>query len=390
MKITFLSFIFIFLIGCASNSNYFYLGDRTSNSIIKVHEDSFKKLNNNIKTHGNDPYEIKSNDNKIYAINREDYHISVYNQNSDNNIEELSHKIELPIKPRSAVFNNESILLSSTSNASLLLIDKKTQKLVKTYSDGEGEELNYGGKYKSAHPTFVNKDRFILTDRSENALELYKSDSSHPISKLKLDTSVHHLIHFNGFFYGALEGKNHKNIAPGIIKIKIENDKLVLVKKLSFLNIKNKAIKELNKYSWGGHHLAIDKKNKKIYMGSKEGNVFIINSDDLSFYDIFLAGKGAGHIMLKDNMAIVTNHFDSFKTIYDIKTRRTYNIHTNEIDKNKKYQQSHSSWYENYILTFVANGNKLVKIDIKNKKIKKELSLGKNTYSLIGTKIKNK
>ena len=391
-KLFIVSFVTIVFLGCSKNTNYLYLGDRTNNKIIKVDMDNMKKISS-LDSFGKNPYEIVSNDNNLYAINRSDNKIAVYKIKdlpNQSNKEESKESISLPMMPRSAVFKGDEFLLSSTSNAALMLINKTNNKLINTYSDGFGKEENYGGQYKSAHPFWVNKNTFILLDRSESSIELYNRNNTKPISKLNLLTSVHHIIYYKGFYFAAMEGKNKSNISPGILKFSINNNKLIINKEIYFSSFKDRVKIKLNKETWGGHHLSIDKKNEKVYMGSKEGNIFVLNTSDLTLDDIFVAGKGAGHIMLKNNKAIVTNHFDTFKTIYDTNSKTSFNIQTNE-DKheaNHKYLQSHSSWYKDGFLYFISSSeNMLVEVDLKNKKVSRKVKLGDNAYCLIGTKV---
>jgi hypothetical protein len=69
----------------------------------------------------------------------------------------------------------------------------------------------------------------------------------------------------------------------------------------------------------GAHHFGMHPDGVHIYMGSKEGNTFIINRNSMSIVGIVESGAGSGHTTFdaSANVAIETNHTDTFMTLID-------------------------------------------------------------------------
>jgi len=373
--------------GCFDGVDYAYLGDRDNNKIVKVDMNAMEMVTGDIESGGDDPYEVGSNGSKIYSVNRQDYQINILNFKGSTGTETIDDTIQLPIMPRSIIFKGDEAIVSSTSDAALMLIDTTTNELVTTCTDGHGDDVNYGGSYKSGHPLWVDEEHFMLSDRSESSIELYNKASSAPIDKLTFPTSVHHIEAANGFYYAPMEGKKDSDVSPGVVKFHIDNGAFVLDAQVHFSEYAQSAPIEMNVDNWGGHHLAVEPESGNVFMGSREGNVFILSGDDLSLVDVFKAGIGAGHILFTDSLAVVTNHFDSFKTVYNLKNSKVKNIETNTYLDNGKLLQSHSSWVREGYLYFIASSDKkFVEVNLKRGKVTRTVDLG-DSYCLMGTKL---
>jgi len=367
-----------------STVDYAYLGDRANDKLVKVNMTTMTTVTGSIDSGGSDPYEVQSRDDVVYAVNRADYQINLLNFKGSSGTESIDESINLPVSPRSILFQDDEAIVSSTSDAEVMLVDLTTNTLVSEHTDGAGVEVNYGGSYKSGHPLWVSSNTFLLSDRSESSIELYHRNLVTPISKITLPTSVHHILYSEGFYYAAMEGKTAENVSPGVIKFHIVSDVIIEDERVFFSSFSNLPV-EFKRQTWGGHHLGVHAASGRIFMGSREGNVFVLNTADLSLNDVFKAGTGAGHVLFTDDLAIITNHYDEFKTVYDLNTGAVTNIVTNTLINNGNLLQSHSSWVKDNKLYFIASSDKkFVEVDLDTGAVTRTADLG-NAYCLMGT-----
>jgi len=105
------------------------------------------------------------------------------------------------------------------------------------------------------------------------------------------------------------------------------------VLKLEFLEGKGLSIVEnleikkegLSADVMGVHHLNFLKDQKSIYVGSDEGNLFVVDyasGSEMRLGKTIQAGKGAGHTdeMKHNNIAVLINHKDKFITVMNTQT----------------------------------------------------------------------
>ena len=387
-------FVFVTLLGCskehvasknvAGTITKLYYGDIKTNELVKIDLVKFK-VEKNLQSSGDYPYEVTNGfDGDILLLNRKDTNIGVVKG------DKLDSTIELSIKPRSVALNtvDKSILLSSTSEPAGTIIYGTDQK--KVYKDSNyTKPISFGGTYATGHPLWLNEDYFFILDRSEKSVELYHKDSTTPKDKLLTSSSVHHVVYKDGYYYGSLEGIVG-SVSPGIIKFKVEFGKFTNVKEWLYDDYKNKP-DDFVKENWGSHHFAFNPSGKYIYVGSNEGNVFVIDKDSMDLVDTFKAGKGVGHFIFYKDVLITTNHHDNFKSIYDAS-----NPKDNKLIKELKFDdkiydgvtmQSHTSHIIGEYLYFTFNTDTdsyLYKVSLKDFTIVDKLKLA-GRYCLMGT-----
>lgn len=327
-----------------------YYGDIQNDEILNIDIKTMKLVSTQ-KSNGTYPYEITNGyDDDLLILNRKDTTVGVIKNDS------ISTQSTLDFSPRSLALNSgqKLILASSTSHPAHTLLTENSL----FYSDSDYQvPTSYGGENATGHPIWVNEIYFLLLDRTESSIELYKVGSSDIIAKLHTSSSVHHLIKQEGFYYGTLEGIRGQT-SPGIVKFKIAYEKFEEVKEQLVSNF-NSVPKDFKSDSWGFHHLSLHPDGKHLYAGSYEGNVFVFNTFDLSLADSFKAGTGAGHFLFYHDSLIVTNHYDTFKSFYNSSNPKNNtlikHLSFSELAVSDKIMQSHTSHIVDDFLYFTYN-----------------------------------
>jgi len=214
------------------SSNHIYYGDIKNDEVILINIKTME-VEKVLPSNGKYPYEVANGfDNKILVINRDDTKIGILKE------ERIESQIELDFKPRSIALNpyKNLTLVSSVSDPAELIIEGNRSKL---YSDSTYVKPNsYGGTYATGHPFWVNENYFLLLDRSEKSIELYKVGEAKPIDKIYTSSSVHHLVYENEHYFGSIEGERNVT-SPGIIKFDIAFEKFTNVKEKLISSFKN-------------------------------------------------------------------------------------------------------------------------------------------------------
>ncbi len=347
-------------------STTLYYGDVNSDDIIMIDIETMK-LKKTIASNGINPYEIApALDGELFVLNRSDTTIGILNSTTDT----IDDEIPLDFYPRSIAINSNQndILLTSTNLPEASIIS--SQSASASYTDSSyTTPLSYGGSTATGHPVWVDEEYFLLLDRTENTIELYHKDNHTPIDKLHISSSVHHVLSRNSLFYGISEGKQGV-VSPAVVKFSVTDGKIILIKE-QFLSSFEVLPSDFNTTSWGAHHGALHPSEDYIYVGSTEGNVFVLDLEKLSLVDLFKSGKGVGHFTFYNNTLITTNHYDNFKSFYD-STNPTDNKFINNLSFSKEIysgitMQSHTSHIVDGKLYFMFNTDQdsiLYKIDL--------------------------
>lgn len=305
---------------------------------------------------------------------------------SDTNI--ISSEVNLDFYPRSTSINDGDTLVTSASDPAAAIITSEIASDIYTDSTYV-DPISYGGDNATGHPVWVDDDYFLLLDRTENTIELYRKDNFSPIDKLTTQSSVHHVMLKDGYFYGISEGEQDV-VSPGIVKFSVANGNITLsLERLlsSLSNIPDDFISA----NWGAHHGAFHPTKEYIYVGSAEGNVFVLDLETLSLADTFKSGKGVGHFAFYNDMLITTNHYDNFKSFYDASDPRAHKFIKNLKFSDEIYDgitmQSHTSHIVGKYLYFMFNSDHdstLYKVNLDIMTISDKLTL-ENCYCLMGS-----
>jgi hypothetical protein len=338
------------------------------------------KLRDSIDSNGHYPYEISEGfATDLFVINRKDYTIGVLDTHTNTIVDEVA----LDFSPRSIKINNLDAFLTSSNAPSGAIINGSTASA--TYSDSTYvDPISYGGTNATGHPVWVDDNYFLLLDRTENMIELYVKGNHSPLQKIQTKSSVHHVMLKNGYFYGIEEGEQNK-VSPGVLKFSVANGKITVLQERLLSELSGLPSDFLTE-TWGAHHGAFHPTQEYLYMGSAEGNVFVLDLATLSLKDTFKSGKGVGHILFHNNLLITTNHYDTFKSFYDASNPES-NVFIKNISFDTKIyadvtMQSHTTHIVDDMMYFMFNtdhDSTLYEIDLNRISIHRKLILDNHT-----------
>ena len=361
-----------------------YYGDIINNDVIGLDLKLMQQVQT-INSNGEYPYEIASAlQDELYVLNRKDYVIGVLEPVNNT----ISKEITLSFYPRSIKINLTDILLTSANEPAAMVITSDVAST--SYTDSSYKDpISYGGSNATGHPVWVNNSEFLLLDRTENTMELYTKGSYLPTDKLTTKSSVHHVLAKNGIFYGIMEGEQNV-VSPGIVKFSVSNGQINLITERLLSDLPNLP-SDFLPATWGAHHGAFHPTKDYIYIGSAEGNVFVLDLQNLDLADTFKAGKGIGHFTFYNNMLITTNHYDTFKSFHDASDPTNHLFIKNLYFSDQIYEgitmQSHTTHIVDNKLYFMFNtdhDSTLYKIDLDRLSIDQTITLS-NRYCLMGS-----
>lgn len=365
-------------------STTLYYGNVNDDTVVLLDIEKMQ-LKEVINSNGVNPYEVsQALGDELYVINRSDYTIGILDTTTDT----IEDEIALSFYPRSISINLNDILTTSVNEPAAAIITSNTAS--QSYTDSAYvPPASYGGSNATGHPVWVDDNYFLLLDRTENTIELYQKDSYTPIDKLITQSSVHHVMYKDGYYYGISEGEQNA-VSPGIVKFSVANGKITLALERLFSSLSDLP-DDFNSTSWGAHHGAFHPSSNYIYVGSTEGNVFVLDLAQLTLVDTFKSGKGVGHFAFYNTLLITTNHYDNFKSFYDASDPTS-----NKFIKELKFSdqvypgitmQSHTTHIVDSKLYFMFNTDQnstLYKINLGNITIEDSLTL-ENAYCLMGS-----
>lgn len=330
---------------------------------------------------------------KIYVMTRKSNSIDVI----DTKTLENSKTIPLEHHPRSSAYNGVAklMLISGSDKVNASLVDVETDEVVMVVGDGRvAKPLDYGGSNATGHPCWFSENQFGLLDREKRTVELFKIEKENGVwkassqDKIDIPTSVHHIIregdssavmsgNSDDFvlgiktFYAVIEGSHKDKIAPGILKITLKDDKLIVGKKMD-IGFDESVEKGL-------HHVSFHPTEEILYMPSKEGKVYVVDYKNMKVKSTIKTGKGSGHIIFVPtrDLAIVTNHKDKFITIINTKTNKHIkDIVVSDDSINNTILQSHTQYVdedENYFYAFATDNGLFYELDLEKLKISRTL-----------------
>ena len=363
-----------------------YFGDRLLQRtvIIDVNDMSFIK---DIVTDGEGHYSVNVAGDlpKVYVDTRKSNYLEVI----DTNTNTYQKKIILPHKVRSADAYNPFLrlqLVSASDKPMASLIDIDTDTVIASVGDNTVYPPNgdYGGGNATGHPFWLTKRKFVILDRPNRKIHIYKVERKNNgkwkvkhLSSKKTPTAIHHMIKGKkeNTFFALAEGSPTNNIAPALIKYKLKGKKLIKKSKVF--------ISKINISNLGAHHMDLHPNGKIMYIGSTEGNMYIIkiSKRKMKVIGSIAVGKGAGHTTFipERNIAIVTNHKDTFLSVIDT-THHTLikNIEVSGPQINNAILQSHTSFIHpnrNYFYSFATDNGIFYEVDLNSLSVTRTLDI---------------
>jgi YVTN family beta-propeller protein len=393
-----------------------YFGDKENNLIQVVDIDNMKLIDS-IATGHEKTYAVEvinsmvSHDNatpKMYIDNRGSNAVDVL----DSNTNTITKTIELKFYPRSMDVQKETglVAVSSSNKPMTSIIDSQTNTVIATvgedivtYPTTSGHTYISSGTLACGHPHWIDSKHFVLIDRQNRKIVTYKIEKiaeewvTRKLNEITTPSPVHNLIppevhghhgsrhhgiNTSTIFYATAEGAT--GVYPSVLELEfIQGEGLHIVENLE---IKKEG---LSPDVMGVHHLNFLKDQKTIYVGSDEGNLFIVDYSvtPMRVIKTVQAGLGAGHtdeMKHGGGIAIVINHKDSFITMMNSLTNeKIADIEVSNLSKDELGEvqtQSHPKYHFSqdgrYFYLFLTEEGALVKVDLEQKKVVERLEIG--------------
>ncbi|MCK5354008.1 MAG: hypothetical protein KAJ63_02745 [Methyloprofundus sp.] len=339
-----------------------FYGDKKGNKVVVI-DVKRMQLITKVPTEGLTPYPVDRAGylDKVYAITRGSASMDVIDAES---LEKLG-LIELTHTPRSGEAFNSRLGLALIAGAdqpitSLIDVMNDSVAAVTTAEESDPVFNDYGGGNASGHPAWLSKNRFVVIDRARRLIQLWRVEKVQDEDSLNyhweltnLDTvntptSVHHILsrstsglpsYEKRVFYALAEGNPTEGISPAILTLRLTaNDQLIFEEQINLPG---------NATEMGSHHADFHPDGQHIYVGSAEGSLFVIDRISKEVITTIETGLGTGHTRFVPgrNLAIVTNHHDTFVTVVNTMTHtKIKDIKVSGAKQNDEIQQSHTNY----------------------------------------------
>ncbi len=378
-----------------------FYGDKANNQVVVIDVKKMQLIKK-VTTKGLTPYPVDRAGylDKVYAITRDSSSMDVIDANTLENLGLL----KLNHKPRSGESYNSRLGLALIAGA-----DKPLTSVIDVVNDvvvaeaGKDElttqTRDNGGSISSGHPAWLTKERFVVIDRANRLIQLWGIEKIQVADSLDYNwevflldevvtpTAVHHMLHRNTSmqpksekrtFYALAEGKSSNEdgeiIPPAILKLRLTaSDRLKLVDQISLPG---------DPTVMSSHHADFHPDGQHIYVGSSEGNLFIIDRETKSIVSTIETGLGTGHTRFIPaiNLAIVTNHHDTFITVINTESHsKVKDIVVSGSKINGEILQSHTNYVSpdsNFYYAFASDNGTFFELNLKKLKVGRTLYTG--------------
>ncbi len=400
-----------------------FYGDITLQRIVGIDVESMS-LSSETLTNGLKPYTVGRADgrngtlNKLYGVTRNSPWLEIIDLTS----RQITGTVQLQHTPRSCAYNEVLglQLVSGIDKPMASLIDPKTDTVVAVVGRNTlVTPTDFGGSNATGHPVWLTTDTFAILDREVRKIDLYKVSKNMDqwqvdlLSSLDTPSSAHHFIGkgFDGMdsgisandaptdtFYVVTEGSAVDNTPPSILELKLANNTLNINRSVSFdhettqaahdnsrdknhKNDKNDA-KHESDINTAGHHATFHPNGRHLYVGSKQGEVLVVDISRMHIIKQIPTGAGSGHTTFipQRNLGIVTNHGAQFVTIIDTAThRKIKDLTVSGASINDVIMQSHTSFSDkngDFFYAFASNNGIFYEVDLTTLEVSRTLDTG--------------
>ncbi len=402
-----------------------FYGDISNQRIVGIDVKSMT-LTSETPTSGLKPYTVGRADgkngtlNKLYGITRNSPWIEII----DLKTRVVTGTIPLQHTPRSCAYNEVLglQLVSGVNKPMASLIDPKTDTVVTTVGrDTLVTPKDFGGSNATGHPVWLTTDVFAILDREVRKIDIYKVAKENDtwkatlLDSLATPTSVHHFIGkgVDGMdmgialgdtptdtFYAVTEGSGIDNIPPSILELKLANDKLTIHRSVSFDHKSTQEAHDKHKSNpdnkdedrdrdedesqivTAGHHATFHPNGVDLYVGSKVGEVLVINTTHMKIIKKIKTGRGSGHTTFvpQRHLGIVTNHGDTFISIINTSTHtKIKDLTVSGAPINDIIMQSHTSFTDangDFFYAFASNNGFFYEVNLETLEVSRKLYTG--------------
>lgn len=374
-----------------------YFGDKEGNTVKCVNVTDFS-LEATVPTGHQETYTADkvADLGKLFVVNRGTNAIDVINAKSM----EITNTIVLDHYPRSAEAINTTLGLAAVTGMNkpmVSIIDIYTEQVVATVGSDEVTfpvGLNNTGSHACGHPFWLDAHHFILPDRGNLKLECYRIDNVNGswettlVSSITTSSPIHQIFPSKGnyqgesnYFYASAEGittMGAGNVYPAVVELVFSPENGLVIN--NELELAGSPVTQM-----GLHHGDFHPFEKLLYVGSREGTLFIIDYENMSLHSTIDVGIGAGHVKMikKNHMAVVINHGDVFVTLIDLdnNTKITDVIVSESNDMvGQATLQAHPKWYVNEdaskFYSFASYDGILYEMDLNTYEVTRTLDVG--------------
>ena len=385
-----------------------FYGDKVLDRVVVIDVPKMELIDA-VDTIGKTPYPVDQagNLNKVYAITRGSSSVDVITADTLQNLGVL----HLDHKPRSGESYNArlGLTLIAGANKPLTSVIDVVNDTVVAVAGADIETIqtrDNGGSISSGHPAWFGLDRFAVIDRANRLIQLYGIEKVQQegldydwevtlLDEVSTPTSVHHIIHRDVSrlseeekreFYALAEGSAKEGIHPAILKLQLsDNDKLRLVDQVSMDHFKGV---NFDAAVMKAHHADCHPDGDHIYAGSdyKEsdgwGYLFVINRKSMKIENVIETGKGTGHTRFvpERNLAIVTNHNDTFLTVVNsITHEKKKDVTVSGKQSQGQILQSHTNYVSpdsRYYYAFASDNGVFFELDLDSLMVSRTLETG--------------
>lgn len=291
----------------------------------------------------------------------------------------LIQSVALPHQPRSTTLNKTKprALVGGKDRAFSTLIDTGSLSILGTVGSGaSGSVDGFGGGLASGHPFWVDADLFAHLDRITRQICVYReSDLSNQLTCLSLPSTPHHCEPVDGGFVVMCEGNSKALTPPSVIRIELVGDVLKVVAH-EFLPVPTLSARDS-----GAHHLTVDSGRGRIYVGTNDSRLYVLDLNNLQVIGFFDTGAGCGHVTLCSDvgLAVTTDHTSREMTVFDLQQARSVgSIEVSSAAAGGKKTQGHTSKWDSArkrLYTTAAQDGKVLELDPVAKRITNELEI---------------
>ena len=382
-------FTAIIVTGCGPSNNddkeaktkvVAYFADNVNNAVDVIDVDKMELLDS-IPTGHQDTHTAgiasQSPDGaKLYISNRKSQALDII----DTKTNEITKTITLDFCPRSISVQQKTHLVNvaSTDRPMAAIIDADNDELIATVGD-----QNVHLTDKCGHSFWLDESHFAFIDRENDKLYSYEIKKVNGawqttlMDAIETPSPVHHIeASFDdpNIFYAMSEGNS--SVYPAVLKLEYSATKHLDINETLELTYNN-----LTAADMGGHHLDLIPNSTKLYAGSKEGHLFVIDYSQvpMQITKILDAGKGAGHTAVSPDgtRAVIINHKDKFITyVNTVDDTKIADINVSELDDSyvgqvqiQAHTQYHFSPDGRYFYMALTEEGELIKVDLEAKKV---------------------
>lgn len=322
-------------------------------------------------------------------------------------------KLDLPFNPRSADAYNAThdlTLLTAANRPSAVVIDNHSLNIVAQAGFNircnvtatnmyEANDIttqtctttDFGGTQVSGHPIWLDSQHFVILDRANRYLHVYRINRVNNqwnitfVKNILTNSSMHQLIvHPNNpnIFYGMTEGSQTvtngvtTTVRSRIYKFSYSGNGNLIEDVHTVLERADDTFKD-----YGGHNLYITPDASYLYGVTFTGGVFVVDSDTMDIYAIFIASRGAGHVNFREDgdYGVITNHGSPFVTVFNYKTHGIIQQVNLPFARENiaSLVQSHSPYIEGkYYYNFWTDGGVFFRVDLDTLVMDRSLYVG--------------